>query len=136
MFEERLVGAHNSLVYDTTNFVDPETYYFDFTLRRSDYISAAAPSHHCSETKKIAITCKRIYIRVPTLHGRAEGAEYSRRIGNKGEVREHGHGALCTYYLDWLRCESPSFVCLFYISTSSELSNNKPTIWSRGNRKS
>jgi len=27
-------------------------------------------------------------------------------------------------------------VCLFYISTSSELSNNKPTSWSRGNRKS
>jgi len=28
------------------------------------------------------------------------------------------------------------YVCLFYISISSELSNNKPTIWSRGNRKS
>jgi len=32
-----------------------------------------------------------------------------------------------------VRCNE---LCLFYVSTSSELSNNKPTIWSRGNRKS
>jgi hypothetical protein len=37
-------------------------------------------------------------------------------------------------------CGPPNFletiVYLFYISTSSELSNNKPTIWSRGSKKS
>ena len=32
--------------------------------------------------------------------------------------------------------EARRSVCLFHSSTSSELSNNKPTIWSRGKRKS
>jgi len=42
---------------------------------------------------------------------------------------------LFTMWITWLPYLAS--VCLFYIiSTSSELSDNKPTSWSRGNRKS